>query len=825
MSEKNTDHFMQCEYEKVFNHMYNTEGNNELFNSKFPDGWKIYNEDKILIIIENKKSINSLDKAKNQIQEYYNNLPDDIKKEYKIYLIIGLGNSLKSFKYYIYNRKFDKINLTLQDIKNKMNFQEEFDEKEIHKFNQYLYDNGILLNKNQKTLFVSSLLLSLKIDKDFIKDYDIKKPGFIIADKIIELIDKGYNDPIFTSQFKFISKSLKNKYLYDLINIIYIDIKKYGKDILNKFYNEFRLYDKNDDNKLGVVLTPHDIIEIMVKELNINKDDIILDFCTGTGSFLLESSKYSKNLIGCEYNEERYALCKCNFILNDLDYNNLYYNSCFNQVFPKCDKSIINPPFSCKCLDEDVEENETNWKNYKKEQRFLLYQVQCLKIGGIGACIIPRNNFNNSQKKINDFKKELLKYIKINKIICCNSKVFAPIALVECDIIIYERINKIKNVNKLISKNVEVIDYSNDGYKIKDKLRIKEKEHNIKSQIRDLNYNDDWNYEKSIYEQLPNYNILNLIEQHKKAIEKIQNDIKNLENKLFDDIDDNIEYEECLLSDIIEPIKYKTYTYDKCEDGDIPFYVASKFSNPKGYKNVISIDCEKLKLDKVLCINRSGEGVIGYCHIRTGKFGCNALVGCYKLLKDLNESNLNFLQYQLILHLNHHFRSFNLNDIKIMKIYLLPNNIEYINNNIVYEIINNNYKVKEWKKLKISDYFELAKPKKTFTINKSIEGEYPLITRSNNNNGISKFINDYSFDGEYITIAPSGSTGSCFYHSGKFAVDGQIKTFKSKDNNNIDLNIWALMINYYLTKKYSYTNGLTINKILNEEINIPIFEE
>ncbi len=33
-----------------------------------------------------------------------------------------------------------------------------------------------------------------------------------------------------------------------------------------------------------------------------------------------------------------------------------------------------------------------------------------------------------------------------------------------------------------------------------------------------------------------------------------------------------------------------------------------------------------------------------------------------------------------------------------------------------------------------------------------------------------------------------------------------------------------MMINYYLPKKYSYSNGLTIEKILNEEINIPIFE-
>ena len=95
----------------------------------------------------------------------------------------------------------------------------------------------------------------------------------------------------------------------------------------------------------------------MVKELNIKETDTVLDFCTGTGSFLLEAGKYSKHLIGCECNNERYTLSKCNFILNKYPYNNLFYNNCFNQEFPKVDKSIINPPFSCNSPDENVKEN------------------------------------------------------------------------------------------------------------------------------------------------------------------------------------------------------------------------------------------------------------------------------------------------------------------------------------------------------------------------------------------------------------------------------------------------------------------------------------
>ena len=54
-----------------------------------------------------------------------------------------------------------------------------------------------------------------------------------------------------------ISISLKNQCI---INKIKIDIKQYGKDILNQFYSEFCIWDRNNDGKLGIVLTPDDIV-------------------------------------------------------------------------------------------------------------------------------------------------------------------------------------------------------------------------------------------------------------------------------------------------------------------------------------------------------------------------------------------------------------------------------------------------------------------------------------------------------------------------------------------------------------------------------------
>ncbi len=529
-SEKDTDRLFNNYWEKIFNKPYNTKTNKELFNQLIPDGWEIINN--TLFIIENKKYYKHKHKAKLQLQNYIDIIYENNKfNEFDIiYLIFGYGDSVINFNYHIYkysNNKIIKIKDKLETIKEQMTLTDEFDEKEIHKFNQYLYDTCPNVIKSQKTLFVASILLTLYIDPNFLKDYNPDKPGFIIALKMLELIQTYFNDEIFTNQFNFLKKSLNNKYLYDLINKITIDIKKYrlksfplgndfknllnyntltgcydlnGKDILNKFYSEFCKYDKNDDSKTGVVLTPYDIVELMVKELNIQESDNILDFCTGTGSFLLEAGKYTKKLIGCECNEERFTLTKCNFILNNYDYKQLYYNSCFNQIFPKVEKSIINPPFSCNIPDEDVEENITNWKSYNNEQKFLLYQVQNLKINGIGAAIIPRNNFNNSVDKINKFKKELLKHIQILKIINCNNKVFVPVATIECAIIIYKRIPSTKKCN--ISYNVKIVDYTDDGYEIKKKLRIKVKEPEIKEQIRNLNYKDDWNFKKTLIYQI-----------------------------------------------------------------------------------------------------------------------------------------------------------------------------------------------------------------------------------------------------------------------------------------------------------------------------------
>ena len=526
------------------------------------------------------------------------------------------------------------------------------------------------------------MLICLKINENILNDFNDSCDSYLIADKMLEIINGYYSDSLFTNNFSFIKKSIHNKHLYHIFNTIKFDIKKYGKDILNQFYSEFCIWDRNNDGKLGIVLTPDDIVNIMVNEsfkcyyqLH-NKDDKdnirMIDFCTGTGSFLIKGSNYTKALYGCECGDERYSLAKCNFILNDLDYSNLKYNSCFNEPYESnsFDISIINPPFSNKCKDELNPNNTTNWKSYTKEQRFIMYQLELLKIGGVGCCIVPRNNFNNNIKATNKFKYEFMKQANIIKYYKCNNKVFMPNANVECVIIIYQKINKLSEPK---ISNVEIIDYSNDGYKLKKNIRVKYSEPKLITYNKDIQWEDDFN------------------------------DINN--------------------------------------DSDYP-------------------DIKKLmKLEE--------------------------LEHFYSSIKES-------LNPKLIIDLNNRF-------------------------NEIDKIV-----IKEWKTFKISELLESVIVKKKFKVDGSKEGKYPLITRSGKNNGISKFINDYSIDFNCFTIAPSGSVGYCFYHDYPIAVDGILKVFKPK--TDIDPKLLALIITDKLANKYSYTNGLTNDKILNEIINVPIFE-
>lgn len=186
-----------------------------------------------------------------------------------------------------------------------------------------------------------------------------------------------------------------------------------------------------------------------------------------------------------------------------------------------------------------------------------------------------------------------------------------------------------------------------------------------------------------------------------------------------------------------------------------------------------------------------------------------------KLLK-MSEKN-NDILIQMI-------NNYNINYIHSFNKYIINKNIvNKERNKLIWDELIKITKLKEWKEFKIGDLIELVNVKKRFKVDESEKGIYPLITGTSRVNGITKFINDYSIDFNCFTISLSGSVGYCFYHDYPIAVDEIVKVFKPKETN-INPHLIAMMITHNLTNKYSYTNGLTIDKILNETVSIPIFE-
>lgn len=161
--------------------------------------------------------------------------------------------------------------------------------------------------------------------------------------------------------------------------------------------------------------------------------------------------------------------------------------------------------------------------------------------------------------------------------------------------------------------------------------------------------------------------------------------------------------------------------------------------------------------------------------------------------------------------------------------YLLECNCSKLSEECEYFIIKleslEKIKLKDWIKIKISDYFELVNVENTYEIKKSLDGIYPLISSTSKNNGVAKFIDSYSIDiPECITVARNGSAGSCFYQSGKFAITGDVVILKLKEGKTLDLKLFSVLVTYFLTKKYDWSNKLINKKLTEEIIYYPIVE-
>lgn len=365
------------------------------------------------------------------------------------------------------------------------------------------------VKEEEKSLLISGILLALKNDEfspselkskmientKSNKNKNFKTDGMRVFEYIelyLESASIGPNSKkkAVLSQFEFIREreninktndKLGMSFIKHLSLIIEKKVFPYmtkNEDVLGIFYSEFISYTGGDSQGLGIVLTPNLVTSIFSNLLNLSSDDIILDTCTGTGSFLISAMnklisvvKESENMTieekndkikeikqhqlhGVELREDLFTIATTNMILRGDGKSNLLnsdYTLISKDVFESINASVgmINPPYS---------QNSGNNPELE-EMQFIIDLLKSIKKGGRVAAIVPQSvAIGTSNKTRKALKEELLLSHTLEGVITLNDEVFHPVSAPPVIMIFTSGIPHDCN------KRVKFINFKNDGF-------------------------------------------------------------------------------------------------------------------------------------------------------------------------------------------------------------------------------------------------------------------------------------------------------------------------------------------------------------------------
>ena len=336
----------------------------------------------------------------------------------------------------------------------------------LKKLNKQFNDDS-KVRDTDRSLFFSGLMIALT-NNNFRSTYkEIQAPsGEEVATRNVTILEAhNLNDAILNaiaiqleSKINNLSKeySWRDKFSF-IKNIDYslIEYKKIITIIEDEIFKPFQNDEKQDilgraykiflsragkvDNK-NIILTPDHIKSLMVKLARLNKNDVVLDTCTGSGGFLMESmetmielakgdpvkirSIREKQLIGFEIDPVLFALACSNMFLHGDGRTNLIYrssllesksqgcviNSSDDELLSyiksyKPTKIIINPPY----------ENNNSIK-------FAIQAIEYLEPNGKLIMIMPTPTLTHNQ---NGLTEKLLADAKLEFVIKMPTKLFS----------------------------------------------------------------------------------------------------------------------------------------------------------------------------------------------------------------------------------------------------------------------------------------------------------------------------------------------------------------------------------------------------------------
>ena len=372
----------------------------------YPDFF--WETEKYIIVVEVKASLKEFKKACTEVKFYAN--VNNIKKD--IFAIGMAGQSKEEYKsalfYIIDNEKLKEFEsdgklLALDDIAQiykKIKFSDKITNEALKKKLKELNEtfHRYQIKDAERSLFFSGLMIALK-DDNFIESYRGVKPpndsqqksaqnkliqAHFLNDKIISSIVSQISDKVnsFSKEFHWKDRFsfIRNidipldKYISIISDIeknIYIPFREDEKqDILSRAYKIFLSRAGKMENK-NIILTPDHIKKLMVDLARLDVTDKVLDTCTGSGGFLMESLEQlidlamgngttineiiNNQLIGVESDPTLFALACSNMFLHNDGRSKLIYGSSLpnennGNVIEyikslKANKCIINPPY------------------------------------------------------------------------------------------------------------------------------------------------------------------------------------------------------------------------------------------------------------------------------------------------------------------------------------------------------------------------------------------------------------------------------------------------------------------------------------------------
>ncbi|MCM1065019.1 MAG: SAM-dependent methyltransferase [Eubacterium sp.] len=167
----------------------------------------------------------------------------------------------------------------------------------------------VAVDSQRRPIILSALLICLfkperLEDNSFVNDYNGWTPKHL-AENIRYRVDdvlRAENVPqekldVIDAEIGFISVDpdiTSKPYLKAILNelnnnIIPLFKRKSNYDVIGKFYESFLKWAGVTNVKKGIVLTPAHITSLFTKLIDIREDDVVMDPCCGTGSFLISA--------------------------------------------------------------------------------------------------------------------------------------------------------------------------------------------------------------------------------------------------------------------------------------------------------------------------------------------------------------------------------------------------------------------------------------------------------------------------------------------------------------------------------------------------------